>query len=77
MMLENVPNDDDVEVDIINKPFYEASYILGSLRHSSVTMLQLINCGIQSHVGGLLPISSGTEIEMCRQSSRGLGETGL
>ena len=60
-----------------NKPFQEASYILASLRYSSVTMLQPISCGIQSHVGGLLPIRSGTEFEMCRQISRGLGEYGL
>ena len=60
-----------------NKPFNEALYTPPSPRHSLGTMLQPINCGIQSHVGGLLPITSGTEFEMCRQNSRGLGETGL
>ena len=53
-----------------NKPFHEASYILAGLRHSLVKMLQPITGGIQSYAGWLLPISSGTEFEMCRQSSR-------
>ena len=63
--------------DITINHFHEASCILASLRHSSVTMLQPVNGGIQSHGGGLLPISSRTEFEMCRQSSCGVGEAVL
>ena len=47
----------------------KALYILATLHHSSVTILQPINLWAISHVGGLLPITQWDRFEMCRQSS--------